>query len=56
MAGGQELAELEGSCDDDEGHAPGKGREVEIGAFLSEEERVALYGELLRALRAPAAG
>ena len=29
----------------------GKGREVEIGAFLSEEERVALYDELLRAWR-----
>jgi uncharacterized membrane protein len=27
----------------------GKGREVEIGAFLSEEERVALYDELQRA-------
>jgi uncharacterized membrane protein len=32
----------------------GAGREVEIGAFLSEEERMALYGELLRALRPPA--
>lgn len=30
----------------------GKGREVEIGAFLSEEERKALYGELHEALRA----
>lgn len=29
----------------------GKGREVEIGAFLSEDERVALYDELQRALR-----
>jgi uncharacterized membrane protein len=29
----------------------GKGREVEIGAFLSEEERVALYDELQRAWR-----
>ncbi|WP_300039208.1 DUF2244 domain-containing protein [uncultured Roseobacter sp.] len=27
----------------------GKGREVEIGAFLSEEERIALYDELQRA-------
>lgn len=27
----------------------GKGREVEIGAFLSEDERVALYDELQRA-------
>jgi uncharacterized membrane protein len=27
----------------------GKGREVEIGAFLSEEERVSLYDELQRA-------
>lgn len=33
----------------------GKGREVEIGAFLSEEERIALYDDLLRALRQPAA-
>ncbi|MGX0975874.1 putative membrane protein [Roseovarius sp. MBR-51] len=32
----------------------GAGREVEIGAFLSEEERKVLYGELLRALRPPA--
>ena len=33
----------------------GMGREVEIGAFLSEEERVALYDDLIRALkRAPA--
>jgi uncharacterized membrane protein len=30
----------------------GKGREVEIGAFLSEDERKALYGELSDALRA----
>ncbi len=29
----------------------GGGREVEIGAFLSEDERVALYEELTRALR-----
>jgi uncharacterized membrane protein len=29
----------------------GKGREVEIGAFLSEEERIALYDDLQRALR-----
>jgi uncharacterized membrane protein len=29
----------------------GGGREVEIGAFLSEDERVALYDELSRALR-----
>ncbi len=29
----------------------GKGREVEIGAFLSEDERKALFGELLDALR-----
>lgn len=41
---------------DDKGPVPhyvtlkGKGREVEIGAFLSEEERIALYDELLRAL------
>lgn len=33
----------------------GKGREVEIGAFLSEEERKALYGELAEALRRAAA-
>lgn len=29
----------------------GDGREVEIGAFLSEDERVALFGELASALR-----
>lgn len=29
----------------------GANREVEIGAFLSEEERIALYGELSSALR-----
>jgi len=29
----------------------GKGREVEIGAFLSEDERLALYDELQRAWR-----
>jgi uncharacterized membrane protein len=29
----------------------GEGREVEIGAFLSEEERVALYDDLQRTLR-----
>lgn len=29
----------------------GKGREVEIGSFLSEEERIALYDDLLRALK-----
>lgn len=29
----------------------GKGREVEIGAFLSEEERVALYDDLLHMLK-----
>ena len=31
-------------------------REVEIGAFLSEEERLALYGELNDALRTARAG
>ncbi|MBK0329088.1 DUF2244 domain-containing protein [Rhodobacteraceae bacterium F11138] len=30
----------------------GNGREVEIGAFLSEDERIALYDELSRDLRA----
>ena len=30
----------------------GRGREVEIGAFLSEEERIALYDDLQRNLRA----
>jgi uncharacterized membrane protein len=29
----------------------GKGREVEIGAFLSEDERIALYNDLLRVLQ-----
>jgi len=29
----------------------GKGREVEIGAFLSEEERITLYDDLNRALK-----
>lgn len=29
----------------------GKGRQVEIGSFLSEDERKALYGELVDALR-----
>ncbi|MEX0327219.1 MAG: DUF2244 domain-containing protein [Ruegeria sp.] len=33
----------------------GDGRQVEIGAFLSEEERVALYDDLVERLRAPAA-
>jgi uncharacterized membrane protein len=42
---------------EDEGPVPhyvtlkGKGREVEIGAFLSEEERIGLYEDLQRALR-----
>ncbi|KEJ90050.1 DUF2244 domain-containing protein [Sulfitobacter donghicola] len=42
---------------DSEGPVPhyvtlrGKGREVEIGAFLSEEERIALFDDLQRALR-----
>ena len=31
----------------------GKGREVEIGAFLSEEERIELYDDLRRALSRP---
>lgn len=41
---------------EDEGPVPhyvtlrGKGREVEIGAFLSEDERIALYDDLTRAL------
>lgn len=29
----------------------GNGREVEIGAFLSEDERITLYNDLLRMLR-----
>ena len=29
----------------------GKGREVEIGAFLSEEERIALFDDLTRAIK-----
>ncbi len=33
----------------------GRGREVEIGAFLSEDERKALFGELTDALRRAAA-
>ncbi len=33
----------------------GDGREVEIGAFLSEEERIALYGDLMQKLREPVA-
>lgn len=47
---------------DDEGPVPhyvtlrGAGREVEIGAFLSEDERIALYDDLQRALRPTAAG
>ncbi|MEM8577780.1 MAG: DUF2244 domain-containing protein [Pseudomonadota bacterium] len=32
----------------------GSGREVEIGAFLSEDERIALYDDLQRALQKPA--
>ncbi|RKE94400.1 DUF2244 domain-containing protein [Sulfitobacter guttiformis] len=42
---------------EDEGPVPnyvtlrGKGREVEIGAFLSEEERIALFEDLERVLR-----
>ncbi len=42
---------------EDEGPVPhyvtlrGHGREVEIGAFLSEEERIALYDDLLRNLK-----
>lgn len=33
----------------------GEGREVEIGAFLSEEERIALYDDLKEKLREPVA-
>ncbi|MGI9368374.1 MAG: DUF2244 domain-containing protein [Ruegeria sp.] len=33
----------------------GEGRTVEIGAFLSQEERIALYDELVQKLREPAA-
>ena len=33
----------------------GGGREVEIGAFLTEEERIALYDDLKEKLRHPAA-
>ncbi|HKL64891.1 MAG TPA: DUF2244 domain-containing protein, partial [Roseovarius sp.] len=33
----------------------GGGREVEIGAFLSEDERKALHGELADAIRPPPA-
>jgi uncharacterized membrane protein len=33
----------------------GAGREVEIGAFLSEDERKALHGELADAIRPPPA-
>lgn len=32
----------------------GDGREVEIGAFLSEDERITLYDELVRKLGGPA--
>lgn len=44
---------------DDEGPVPhyvtlkGKGREVEIGAFLSEDERIELFEDLRRALQRP---
>jgi uncharacterized membrane protein len=44
---------------DDDGPVPhyitlkGKGREVEIGAFLSEEERIELFDDLNRALQRP---
>lgn len=33
----------------------GDGREVEIGAFLSEDERIALYDDLKQVLREPVA-
>lgn len=33
----------------------GDGREVEIGSFLSEEERIALYDDLIQKLREPVA-
>ncbi len=33
----------------------GAGREVEIGAFLSEDERITLYDDLIAKLRGPAA-
>ncbi|CUJ92072.1 hypothetical protein RUE5091_01176 [Ruegeria denitrificans] len=33
----------------------GDGREVEIGAFLSEDERIALYDDLIQKLREPVA-
>lgn len=33
----------------------GDGREVEIGAFLSEDERITLYDDLVRKLREPVA-
>ncbi len=33
----------------------GDGREVEIGAFLSEDERISLYDELVKRLREPVA-
>ncbi len=33
----------------------GDGREVEIGAFLSEDERIALYDDLTQKLREPVA-
>lgn len=34
----------------------GEGRVVEIGAFLSEDERIALYDDLVERFRPPAAG
>ena len=34
----------------------GSGREVEVGSFLSEEERIALYGELTSTLALAQAG